>query len=53
MYTRVVAFVVDFVLHLGLLSGFFIANYTRTTADQNVTSPTYSTSQTGRPAPHK
>ena len=50
--TRLFAFVVDFVLHLGLLREFFFANYTRTTADQNVKSPPYSTAQTGQSAPH-
>ena len=42
--------VVGFVLHLGPLHDVFLANYTRTTADQNVTSPTYSTAQTGQSA---
>ena len=51
--TRLFAFVVDFVLHLGSLRIFFFANYTRTSADQNVTSPTNSTAQTGQSAPHK
>ena len=51
--TRLFAFVVDFVLHLGPLGDFFFANYTRTIADQNVTSPTNSTAQTGQSAPHK
>ena len=51
--TRLFAFVVDFVLHLGPLGDFFFTNYTRTAADQNVTSPTYSTAQTGQSAPHK
>ena len=46
-------FFVGFVLHLGPLCDFFFANYTRTTADLNVTSPTYSTAQTGQSAPHK
>ena len=36
---RLFAFVVDFVLHLGSLRNFFFANYTRTSADQIVTSP--------------
>ena len=45
--TRLLAFVVDFVLHLGPLRDFFSANFTRTTSDQNATSPTYSTAQTG------
>ena len=51
--TRLFGFVVDFVVHLGLLRDFFFANYTRTTADQNVTSPTYRTAQTGQSTPHK
>ena len=51
--TRLFAFVFDFVLHLGSLRNFFFANYTRTTADQNVTSPTNNTAQTGQSAPHK
>ena len=37
--TRLFAFVIDFVLHLGPLRVFSFANYTRTTADQYVTSP--------------
>ena len=51
--TRLCFFVVGFVLHLGPLRDFFFANYTRTTADQNVTSPAYSTAQTRQSAPHK
>ena len=51
--TRLFAFVVDFVLHLGSLRNFFFANYTRTSADQNATSPTNSTAQAGQSAPHK
>ena len=51
--TRLFAFIVDFVLHLGPLRDFSFANYTRTTADPNVKSPTYSTAQTGQSAPHK
>ena len=51
--TRLFAFVVDFVLHLGPLLDFFFANYARTIADQNVISPTNSTAQTGQSAPHK
>ena len=51
--TRLFAFVVDFVLNLGSLRNFFFENYTRTTADQKVTSPTNSTAQTGQSAPLK
>ena len=51
--TGLFAFVVDFVLHLGPLRVFPFANYTRTTVDQNVTSPTYSAARTGQSAPHK
>ena len=51
--TRLFAFVVDFVLHLGSLRNFFFANYNRTSADQNVTPPTNSVAQTGQSAPHK
>ena len=39
-FTRLFVFVVDFVLHLGPLRDIFFANYTRATADLNVTSPT-------------
>ena len=55
-YARLLSFcfcLFAFVLHLRPLRDFFFANYTRTTADQNVTWPTYSTAQTGRSAPHK
>ena len=46
VYSSFCFFVVGFVLHLGLFAiYFFFANCTRTTADQNVTSPTYSTAQ--------
>ena len=41
--TRLFAFVVGFVLHLGSLRNFFFANYTRTSADHNVAPPTNST----------
>ena len=51
MCTRLSPLVVDFVLHLGPLRGFFFANNNRTPADQNVTSPTYSTAQTWQLAP--
>ena len=51
--TRLFALVVDFVLRLGSLRNFFFANYARTSADQNVPSPTNSTAQTGQSAPHK
>ena len=51
--TRLFAFVVDFVLHLGSLRNFFFAKYTRSSADQNVTPPPNSTAQTGQPAPRK
>ena len=53
VYSSFCFFVVGFVLHLGSLRDFFFAIYTRTTADQNVTSPTYSTAQTGQSTPHK
>ena len=53
VYSSFCFFVVGFILHLGPLRDFFPANYTRTTADQNVTSPTYSTAQTGQSSPHK
>ena len=39
--------------HLRPLRDFFFANSTRRTADQNVTSPTYSTTHTRQSAPHK
>ena len=52
VYSSFCFFVVGFVLHLGPLRDFFLASYTRTTADQNVTSPAYSTAQTGQSAPH-
>ena len=53
VYSSFCFFVVGFVLHLGPLRDFYFANYARTAADQNVTSPTYSTAQTGQSAPHK
>ena len=40
-------FVVGFVLHLGTLRDFFFANYTRITADQNVSSLTYAQHRQG------
>ena len=49
--TRLFAFVVGFVPHLGSLRDVFFANYTRTSADQNVTASTNSTAQTGPSAP--
>ena len=51
--TRLFTLAVEFVLRLDSLRNFFLTNYTRTTADQNVTSPTSSTAQAGQSAPHK
>ena len=53
VYSSFCFFVVGFILHLGPLRDFFFASYTRITADQNVTSPAYSTARTGQSAPHK
>ena len=53
VYSSFCSFVVGFVLHPGPLRDFFLENYTRATADQTVTLPTYSTAQTGQSAPHK
>ena len=39
--------------HFCPLRDFFFANFTRSTADQNVKSPTNSTAQAGQSAPHK